>query len=232
MTASPKDKAASKSDVIEGILRQHGTLPARRIVQEMQLMGVDAKPNNVRSLMSTLFKRFVSLKPGLWQLQDPALSHAERVIAYEQSRGREVSPEYRAFLQTVLKLRNAYMKRNTTIKDLNRLLQELEKQKESLQIKIDACHVVIGFFEERAPSDDDQVTTSEAEVESADVVAAPQKIKGLTFGPKTQRAEREPAGLKAPCPRCSAKDVATEDDWNICLSCGWNDAKDALVKSS
>ena len=91
-------RAASKSDVIEGILRQHGTLPVRRIVQEMQLMGVDAKPNNVRSLMSTLFKRFVSLKPGLWELWDPALSYAEKVIAYEESRGREVSPERKDLL--------------------------------------------------------------------------------------------------------------------------------------
>ena len=68
----------SKSDVIADILRQHGTLPVSRIVQEMQLRGMEAKPNNVRSLMSSSFKRFTSLRPGLWQLQDPSLSHAER----------------------------------------------------------------------------------------------------------------------------------------------------------
>ena len=233
MTASPKDKAASKSDVIEGILRQHGTLPARRIVEEMQLMGVDAKPNNVRSLMTTLFNRFVSLKPGLWELWDPALSYAEKVIAYEEARGGEVSPERKDMLRAlheprtpaVSKLRNGYMKRNTTVKDLNRLLQELEKQKESLQVKIDACNDVIALFEERPPDDDDQVTTLEAEVESADVVAAPQKMKGLTFGPKTQRVKREPAGLKAPCPRCSARAVTTDGDFSICISCGWNSSK-------
>ena len=72
MMTSPKDKAARKSDLIETVLRRHGPLPVRRIVKEMQRMGVDAKPSNVRSLMSILFKRFVSLKPGLWQLQDPS----------------------------------------------------------------------------------------------------------------------------------------------------------------
>ena len=143
MTASPKDKAASKSDVIEGILRQHGTLPVRRIVEEMQLIGVDAKPNNVRSLMSILFKRFVSLKPGVWQLHDPALSHAERVTAYEQSRGREVSSDMLAFLQT--------------------------------------------YDESRAPTPQKAAVTS--------------------------------------CPRCSKMDVAREDDWSICISCGWTSSK-------
>ena len=102
MTSPLKRRAASKSSVIEGILRQHGTLPVRRIVQEMQLMGVEAKPRNVSSLMSTLFKRFASPEPGLWQIQDPALSHAERVIAYEESRGREVTPDMKAFLESCI----------------------------------------------------------------------------------------------------------------------------------
>ena len=261
MMTSPEDKAVSKSDLIEGILRQHGTLPVRRIVEEMQLAGVDAKPNNVRSLMSTLFKRFVSLKPGLWQLQDPALGHAERVLAYEQSRGREVSSDMLAFLQTydkprapsVPKLRNGDMKRNDAIKELNQLLQELEENKESLQVTIDtcqkkqealqttidACHVVIGLFEERPPddvfkrppSDDDPVTTPEPKVERAptDVVTTPQRASPGVFHeaePKRRHVKRQPAGLtavtKAPCPRCSATAVTTEDHFSICISCGWN----------
>ena len=95
----------SKSDVITDILRQHGTLPVSRIVQEMQLRGIEAKPNNVRSLMSNSFKRFTTLEPGLWQLQDPSLSQAERVLAYNQSRGIEVSSETMGYLQSVDKPR-------------------------------------------------------------------------------------------------------------------------------
>ena len=150
MTASPKEKAASKSDLIETILRRQGPLPVRRIVAEMQRMGIEAKPNNVRSLMSTLFKRFASLRPGLWELWDPALNHAEKVILYEESRGREVEPERKA------------------------LLQALNKP--------------------RAP------TLQKAAVTS--------------------------------CPRCFKMDVAKEDDWSICLSCGWNNAKELEVKPS
>ena len=242
-------RASPKSDLIETILRRHGPLPINRIVEEMQLMGVDAKPNNVRSLMSILFKRFVSLKPGLWQLQDPALGHAERVLTYEQSRGREVSSDMLAFLQTydepktpsIPKLRNGDMKRDATVKELKQILQQLQKKMESLRIDVNAIHRVIALFEARPPDDDDPVTTPVAEVEFVDVVTPPVKasvepksrpVKRAPVGkerPPSDVFERPPkrksAGLKAPCPRCSATAVTTEDDFSICISCGWSRSK-------
>ena len=252
-------RASPKSDLIETILRRQGPLPVKRIVEEMQRAGVDAKPNNVRSLMLTLFKRFVSLKPGVWQLQDPALSYAEKLIAYEEARYGQVSPERIDFLRAFHeprtppktsgrpKLRNGYMKHDATIKDLNQLWQELEKKKEALQTTIDACHVVIALFEarspddvfrrppdapddvfERPPSDDDPVTTPEPEVERAptDVVTTPQRASPGVFHeaePKRRRVKRERKGISAPCPRCSAMGVTTEDHFSICISCGWNE---------
>ena len=265
MMTSPKDKAAPKSDLIETILRRHGPLPVRRIVQEMQLAGVDAKPNNVRSLMSTLFKRFVSLKPGVWQLQDPALSYAEKVIVFEEARGGDVLPERKDFLRALHKpktphktsgrpkSRNGHMTRETAIKELNQLLQELEENKESLQVTIDtcqkkkeavqaatdACHVVIGLFEERPPHD---VFERSADA-PVDVVTPPVKasvepksrpVKRAPVGKERPPSDvferppkRKPAGSKAFCPRCSATAVVTEDgdDWGICISCGWNSSK-------
>ena len=44
-------------------------------------------------------KRFTSLKPGFWQLQDTDLGYAEQVILYEESRGNYLSPEYKYLLK-------------------------------------------------------------------------------------------------------------------------------------
>ena len=230
-------RAASKSDVIEGILRQHGTLPVKRIVQEMQLMGVDAKPNNVRSLMSTLFKRFVSLKPGLWQLWDPALSHAERVILYEESRGREVSPERKAFLQTydqpktppISKLRSGYMKSKSTIEELTQLLEELEKKTEALRITIDACQVVLALLQDRSSGGDGLVVRPPPSLGHATEDMVLTQKAPVT--PKILHRKPKAVDARTSCPRCDKMDVAKEDDWNICLSCGWNDAKERMMKS-
>ena len=101
MTAPLHPRTASKSDLIETILRHHGTLSTKRIAQELRLVGMDAEPKNVGSLLAGAFKRFVSLKPGLWQLQDPALSHIERLAAYERSRGREFHPGLIAALESL-----------------------------------------------------------------------------------------------------------------------------------
>ena len=232
-------RAASKSDVIEGILRQHGTLPVRRIVQEMQLMGVDAKPNNVRSLMSTLFKRFVSLKPGLWQLWDPALSHAERVILYEESRGREVSPERKAFLQTydkpktppVSKLRSGYMKNESALKELNQLLQELEKKTEVIaKSLLMLATLSLPYLTRSHPPTMIVIVASP----SPSLGRATEDMVLTQKAPVTPKIlHRKPKAVdaKTSCPRCDKMDVAKEDDWNICLSCGWNNAKERTMKS-
>ena len=230
-------RAASKSDLIEGILRQHGTLPVRRIVEEMQLIGVDAKPNNVRSLMSTLFKRFVSLKPGLWELWDPALSYAEKVFAYEESRGREVSPERKDVLRAlhkpktppVSKLRSSYMKNESALKELNQLLEELKKKKKSLQVTIDACHVVIALFVDRISDDDDLLgvlTPPPSLGRATEDMVVTQKAP---VTPKILHRKPKAVDARTSCPRCDKMDVAKEDDWNICLSCGWNDAKERMT---
>ena len=214
----------SKSDVIADILREHGTLPVRDIVQEMQSRGVEVNSNSVRSLMSNSFKRFTSLVPGLWQLQDPSLSQAERVLAYDQSRGRapglpleisEVPPETKGF-----------MERENTIKVLNLILQKREKQMVWLLATIEHLQIVIAEVE-RAP--DDLITTLEADVESVDVVTPTQTV---SVKPKSRRVKREPEDSKTLCPRCSATAVVVEEgtDWSICLSCGWN-SKEVAAES-
>ena len=210
----------SKSDVITDILRQHGTLPVRDIVQEMQSRGVEANSNSVRSLMSSSFKRFTSLVPGLWQLQDPSLSQAERVLAYNQFRSRapglplkisEVSPETKGFMEC-----------ENTIKVLNQILQQRQKQIAWLLATIEHLQVVIAEVE-RVP--DDFVTILEADVESVGNVVTPTQT--VSVKPKSRRVKREPVDSKTLCPRCSATAVVMEEgsDWSICLSCGWNSSE-------
>ena len=200
-------------------------------------MGVDAKPNNVRSLMSTLFKRFASLKPGLWELWDPALSHAERVILYEESRGREVSPERKAFLQTydkpktppVSKLRSSYMKNESALKELNQLREELEKKKEVLQVTIDACHVVIALLVDRSSDDDDLLGVLTPPPSLGRATKDMVVTQKAPVTPKILHRKPKAADARTSCPTCFRMDVAKEDDWSICLSCGWNDAKERMT---
>ena len=92
---SPPDAggATSKVEFIEAILKRHSPLTAVDICRELLVVGIDARPGNVRSLLAISFNRFVSLTPGLWQLQDPAMSRVDRVILYERSRGRVLKPE-------------------------------------------------------------------------------------------------------------------------------------------
>ena len=196
----------SKSDVIADILREHGTLPVSRIVQEMQLRGMETNPNNARSLMSSSFKRFTSLVPGFWQLQDPSLSHAERVLAYNQSR-----------IEVISEVPPETMEREITIRVLNLILQKREKQMVWLMTIIEDLQATIAEVE-RAP--DDLIGTLEADP-SIDVVTPTQTV---SVKPKSRRGKREPVDSKTLCPRCSATAVVVEEgtDWSICLSCGWN----------
>ena len=83
----------SKVKSIASILRRRRVpLTAVDICSDLRSMGIDAKPHNVRSLLAQSFDRFVSLTPGLWQLQDPAMSLLDRIILYEKSRGRSLDP--------------------------------------------------------------------------------------------------------------------------------------------
>ena len=91
----------SKVESIASILEQRSPLTAVDICRELQSVGIDAKPGNVRSLLAVSFKRFVSLTPGLWQLQDPAMSKVDRVIQYEESRGRRISTRDEASLRAM-----------------------------------------------------------------------------------------------------------------------------------
>ena len=86
---------------ITSILEQRSPLTAVEICRELRSVGVDAKPGNVRSLLAMSFHRFVSLTPGLWQLQDPAMSKVDRVIQYEESRGRRIEANYEASLSAL-----------------------------------------------------------------------------------------------------------------------------------
>ena len=121
----------------------------------------------------------------------------------------EVSPETKGF-----------MERENTIKVLNQILQQRQKQIGWLLTTIEHLQVVIAEVE-RAPDD---LIILEADDESVDVVTPTQTV---SVKPKSRRVKREPEDSKALCPRCSATAVVTEDgeDWSICLSCGWNNSK-------
>ena len=94
----------SKVETIESILKRHSPLTATAVCRELWSMGITTTPNNVRALMAQSFKRFVSLTPGLWQLQDPAMSLVDRVLLYQESRGGYFAPGDAAVREAVAKV--------------------------------------------------------------------------------------------------------------------------------